>query len=152
MQYPFNYIHRYVHIRIRVKHFTCTIEIHASWIWCPLFSSRIYGISCYFAGKKLQNEKKVKVGKSWPFFGPFLLKTISCRRRALLFVYCLSLKNDNIYSAAGYYLGGIHKLGWHNFEDFDPPPLYLQVYWISKCCIVDFWVTPSLPLACQHCL
>ena len=73
-----------------------------SWLWCPLFSSRIYGIS-YFAGKKLQNEmlKLAKVGR---FFGPFLLKTISCRRRALLFVYCLSLKNDNIYSAAGYYL------------------------------------------------
>ena len=98
-------LQRYIsELWIRVKHFTCTIEIHASWIWCPLFSSRIYGISCYFAGKKLQNEKKVKVGKSWPFFGPFLLKTISCRRRALLFVYCLSLKNDNIYSAAGYYL------------------------------------------------
>ena len=36
---------------------------------------------------------------------------------------------------------------------FDPlTPLRWQVCYISLCCIVDIWATPSLPLACQRSL
>ena len=50
-------------------------------------------------------------------------------------------------------LRGIHKLRWQDFEDFWPPsPLCWQIYYISLCSIVDIWLTPPLPLACQRSL